>query len=60
MAAAAHFAGVRERLGEPSSLRVRLGVGCVCDWVALWQVQIVEYIERLKDLAAISCSARAR
>ena len=39
--------------------RPRFGVGCVCDWVALWQVQIVEYIERLKDLAAISCSARA-
>ena len=31
----------------------------MCDWVALWQVQILEYVERLKDLAAISSSARA-
>ena len=29
------------------------------DCVALSQVQLVEYIERLKDLAAVSSSARA-
>ena len=60
MAAAAHFDSVRERLGEgPSSLRARFAVCGVCDWVALSQVQLLEYVDRLKDLAAISDSARA-
>ena len=58
--AAAHLEGVRERLGPShSALQVRFGVGSVCVWVALPQEQLVEYVDRLKALAATSGEHRA-
>ena len=53
--AAAHLEGVRARLGPSSSvLQARLKVALVFFWVALLQEQLVEYVARLKDLAAAS------
>ena len=50
--AAAHLEGVRARLGPSSSvLQARPSVFF---WVALLQEQLVEYVARLKDLAAAS------
>jgi len=56
--AASHLEGVRARLGPSSSVLQALSklavCVCVCVWVALPQEQLVEYVARLKELAAAS------
>ena len=48
----AHLAGIRERLGpNATAFQARVTAGAL--FFLFWQVQLVDYVERLRDMAAV-------
>ena len=48
----AHLAGIRERLGpNATAFQARVTAGAL--FFLFWQVQLVDHVERLRDMAAV-------